>query len=139
MKDQKVFQITITLIDEDAHEELLNLSPSELKNLLHHILSGKEFRIDQDGECLKMLISFVCEYGVKPAVDQSSSSLMDNPQSQLSVVVPSKRDIHGELYKEVKVCNFVCSNIFHFDDRPWTWATKMKSQIVKDSGVVDDV
>ena len=38
-------------LDDDAHEELLNLSPSELKNLLYHILSGKEFRIDQDGEC----------------------------------------------------------------------------------------
>ena len=37
-------------LDDDAHEELLNLSPSELKNLLYHILSGKEFRIDQDGE-----------------------------------------------------------------------------------------
>lgn len=33
---------------EEAHEELLNLSPSELKNLMHYILSGKEFRIDQD-------------------------------------------------------------------------------------------
>lgn len=38
-------------LDEDAHEELLNLSPSELKNLIYHILSGKEFRIDQDSEC----------------------------------------------------------------------------------------
>lgn len=39
--------------DGDAYEELLNLSPSELKNLLHHILSGKEFRIDQDSEYLQ--------------------------------------------------------------------------------------
>ena len=31
--------------------------------------------------------------------------MLENSQSsQLSVVVPSKRDMHGELYKEVKVC-----------------------------------
>ena len=45
-------------------------------------------------------------YFQKSAVDQSSTSLLENSQSsQLSVVVPSKRDMHGELYKEVKVCS----------------------------------
>lgn len=30
---------------EEASEHLLNLSPFEMKNLLHHILSGKEFAL----------------------------------------------------------------------------------------------
>lgn len=29
----------------------MSLSPSELKNLLHHILSGKEFGVQRSGEC----------------------------------------------------------------------------------------
>ncbi|CAK6981727.1 PREDICTED: phosphorylase b kinase regulatory subunit alpha%2C skeletal muscle isoform isoform X4 [Scomber scombrus] len=32
---------------EEATESLMNLSPSELKNLLHHILSGKEFGVQR--------------------------------------------------------------------------------------------
>ncbi|XP_053485133.1 phosphorylase b kinase regulatory subunit alpha, skeletal muscle isoform isoform X1 [Ictalurus furcatus] len=33
--------------DEEATESLMSLSPSELKNLLHHILSGKEFGVQR--------------------------------------------------------------------------------------------
>lgn len=29
----------------------MNLSPSDMKNLLHHILSGKEFGVERSGEC----------------------------------------------------------------------------------------
>ncbi|XP_066570953.1 phosphorylase b kinase regulatory subunit alpha, skeletal muscle isoform isoform X1 [Amia ocellicauda] len=32
---------------EEATESLMSLSPSELKNLLHHILSGKEFGVER--------------------------------------------------------------------------------------------
>ncbi|XP_012675197.1 phosphorylase b kinase regulatory subunit alpha, liver isoform isoform X2 [Clupea harengus] len=32
---------------EEASESLMNLSPSEMKNLLHHILSGKEFGVEK--------------------------------------------------------------------------------------------
>uniref|UniRef100_A0A8C7UXI4 Phosphorylase b kinase regulatory subunit n=1 Tax=Oncorhynchus mykiss TaxID=8022 RepID=A0A8C7UXI4_ONCMY len=35
---------------EEATECLMNMSPSELKNLLHHILSGKEFGLMKSGE-----------------------------------------------------------------------------------------
>ncbi|XP_065885747.1 phosphorylase b kinase regulatory subunit alpha, liver isoform-like [Dysidea avara] len=69
---------------EEAHEELLNLSPSELKNLMHYILSGKEFRIDQDMD--------------QSNVTSTSDLLLE---SQLSIVSPSKKDMHGQLYKEV--------------------------------------
>ncbi|KAM5221606.1 phosphorylase b kinase regulatory subunit alpha, skeletal muscle isoform 6-T6 [Ctenodactylus gundi] len=33
--------------DEEARECLMNLSPSAMKNLLHHILSGKEFGVER--------------------------------------------------------------------------------------------
>ncbi|XP_062869074.1 phosphorylase b kinase regulatory subunit alpha, liver isoform [Trichomycterus rosablanca] len=32
---------------EEASEALMNLSPSDMKNLLHHILSGKEFGVER--------------------------------------------------------------------------------------------
>lgn len=40
-------ELSRTLIcgGEEASEHLLNLSPFEMKNLLHHIMSGKEFAI----------------------------------------------------------------------------------------------
>ncbi|XP_062850268.1 phosphorylase b kinase regulatory subunit alpha, skeletal muscle isoform isoform X2 [Trichomycterus rosablanca] len=43
--------------DEEATESLMSLSPSELKNLLHHILSGKEFGVQRN-----------VETGVSPAI-----------------------------------------------------------------------
>uniref|UniRef100_A0A6Q2ZB50 Phosphorylase b kinase regulatory subunit n=1 Tax=Esox lucius TaxID=8010 RepID=A0A6Q2ZB50_ESOLU len=37
---------------EEATESLMNMSPSELKNLLHHILSGREFGLMKSGNIL---------------------------------------------------------------------------------------
>lgn len=37
---------SLTCGGQEASEHLLNLSPFEMKNLLHHILSGKEFSIN---------------------------------------------------------------------------------------------
>ncbi|XP_023105148.1 phosphorylase b kinase regulatory subunit alpha, liver isoform isoform X3 [Felis catus] len=34
---------------EEASESLMNLSPFDMKNLLHHILSGKEFGVERSG------------------------------------------------------------------------------------------
>ena len=52
------------------------------------------------------IVFIVTNWIIFEAVDQSSTSLLDSSQSsQLSVVVPSKKDMHGELYKEVKVCS----------------------------------
>lgn len=36
---------TLICSGEEASEHLLNVSPFEMKNLLHHIMSGKEFLI----------------------------------------------------------------------------------------------
>lgn len=35
---------------EEASESLMNLSPFDMKNLLHHILSGKEFGVERSSE-----------------------------------------------------------------------------------------
>ncbi|KAL3267411.1 hypothetical protein HHI36_011540 [Cryptolaemus montrouzieri] len=40
---------TLICDGEEASEHLLNLSPFEMKNLLHHIISGKEFAISSVG------------------------------------------------------------------------------------------
>ncbi|XP_053716326.1 phosphorylase b kinase regulatory subunit alpha, skeletal muscle isoform isoform X2 [Synchiropus splendidus] len=45
---------------EEATESLMSLSPSELKNLLHHILSGKEFGVQRSVRDL--------DAGVSPAI-----------------------------------------------------------------------
>lgn len=45
---------------EEATESLMGLSPSELKNLLHHILSGKEFGVQRSVREI--------EAGVSPAI-----------------------------------------------------------------------
>ncbi|KAG8137310.1 hypothetical protein E2320_004576, partial [Naja naja] len=41
------FPITSTMLGEEASESLMNLSPFDMKNLLHHILSGKEFGVER--------------------------------------------------------------------------------------------
>uniref|UniRef100_A0A8C5GLF7 Phosphorylase b kinase regulatory subunit n=1 Tax=Gouania willdenowi TaxID=441366 RepID=A0A8C5GLF7_GOUWI len=46
---------------EEATESLMSLAPSELKSLLHHILSGKEFGVQRSGQ-------FIPSAGVSPAI-----------------------------------------------------------------------
>ena len=36
----------LKLSEEDATDDLLNLSPYEMRNLLHHIMAGEEFTIE---------------------------------------------------------------------------------------------
>ncbi|XP_029463382.1 phosphorylase b kinase regulatory subunit alpha, skeletal muscle isoform isoform X2 [Rhinatrema bivittatum] len=42
---------------EEATESLMNLSPSDLKNLLHHILSGKEFGVERSVHSVDSAVS----------------------------------------------------------------------------------
>ncbi|XP_076750349.1 putative phosphorylase b kinase regulatory subunit alpha isoform X2 [Xylocopa sonorina] len=49
---------TLICTGEEASEHLLNLSPFEMKNLLHHILSGKEFAISSVGRGNFSVISY---------------------------------------------------------------------------------
>ncbi|KAF4523628.1 hypothetical protein B566_EDAN010137 [Ephemera danica] len=47
---------TLNCSGEEASEHLLNLSPFEMKNLLHHIMSGKEFALCSSGILLAQYI-----------------------------------------------------------------------------------
>lgn len=53
--------LCMSVSDEEAIESLMSLSPSELKNLLHHILSGKEFGVQRHGQLLPVLQNVHCE------------------------------------------------------------------------------
>lgn len=50
---------TLNCDGEQASEHLLNLSPFEMKNLLYHILSGKEFAISSGNNSIHL---FFCLY-----------------------------------------------------------------------------
>nr|XP_034825515.1 probable phosphorylase b kinase regulatory subunit alpha isoform X1 [Maniola hyperantus] len=52
---------TLSCDGEEASEHLLNLSPFEMKNLLHHILSGKEFAVNSVHSII---------FGIKQKYDQ---------------------------------------------------------------------
>lgn len=49
---------TLNCDGEQASEHLLNLSPFEMKNLLYHILSGKEFAVSS-GESLFTIFIYI--------------------------------------------------------------------------------
>lgn len=57
---------TIKCEADIASDHLLNLSPFEMKNLLHHIMSGKEFNIGSGGQmyCVGFVQQFVWQGGV---------------------------------------------------------------------------
>lgn len=71
---------------EDAMERLLDLGPYDLKNLLHHILSRKEFKIDNSSEA-------------------EDETLGYQPAKQLSIVSPSKRHQAQVMVQNVKALN----------------------------------
>jgi len=49
---------TLSIPLEEAEDKLLNLSPFETKNLLHHIMSGQEYGIQEHGS--KVMIFTLC-------------------------------------------------------------------------------
>ncbi|KAJ8348484.1 hypothetical protein SKAU_G00270730 [Synaphobranchus kaupii] len=59
---------------EEATEHLMNLSPSDLKNLLHHILSGKEFRVQRSVRSVGTAVS--------PAISIYDASKTAAPKSE---------------------------------------------------------
>lgn len=46
-----------TFVGEEASESLMSLSPFDMKNLLHHILSGKEFGVERSSELFSLFFS----------------------------------------------------------------------------------
>ncbi|KAH9640651.1 hypothetical protein HF086_000595 [Spodoptera exigua] len=67
---------TLSCDGEEASEHLLNLSPFEMKNLLHHILSGKEFAINSVGRGNFSIVSNKSHrYGKKSQIVLEGQSL----------------------------------------------------------------
>lgn len=58
-------ELSRTLIcdGDEASEHLLNLSPFEMKNLLHHIISGKEFAISSGKYTFVFFVIFLRTQG----------------------------------------------------------------------------
>ncbi|CAD0198922.1 unnamed protein product [Chrysodeixis includens] len=78
---------TLSCDGEEASEHLLNLSPFEMKNLLHHILSGKEFAINSVGRGNFSIVSNKStRYGKKSQIVLEGQSLQggieDTPISE---------------------------------------------------------
>ncbi|XP_076288956.1 putative phosphorylase b kinase regulatory subunit alpha isoform X4 [Lasioglossum baleicum] len=72
---------TLICTGEEASEHLLNLSPFEMKNLLHHIMSGKEFAISSVGRgnfsvisCKSSRVSKKSQIGGFLSADQTDGS-----------------------------------------------------------------
>ncbi|XP_050079490.1 probable phosphorylase b kinase regulatory subunit alpha isoform X1 [Anopheles maculipalpis] len=79
---------TLNCDGEQASEHLLNLSPFEMKNLLHHILSGKEFAINSVARgnisivsCKSSRVSKKSQIGIGEP-DTAEGSLIDDRQGQ---------------------------------------------------------
>uniref|UniRef100_A0A3B5B839 Phosphorylase b kinase regulatory subunit n=1 Tax=Stegastes partitus TaxID=144197 RepID=A0A3B5B839_9TELE len=84
---------------EEATESLMSLSPSELKNLLHHILSGKEFGVQRSVREL--------DAGVSPAISihhlgnvgatKSERAGISKLKSDMKMSIPVAKDTrHGQ-------------------------------------------
>lgn len=82
---------TLICTGEEASEHLLNLSPFEMKNLLHHIMSGKEFAISSGTffDLVKNLkhirnALFICVY---VTVGRGNFSVISCKSSRVSKVI----------------------------------------------------
>ncbi len=79
---------TLACDGEQASEHLLNLSPFEMKNLLHHILSGKEFAVSSVARgnfsivsCKSSRVSKRSQIGLGDPEDEPSP-MIDDKQGQ---------------------------------------------------------
>ncbi|KAM9425107.1 phosphorylase b kinase regulatory subunit alpha, skeletal muscle isoform 2-T2 [Pholidichthys leucotaenia] len=97
---------------EEATESLMSLSPSELKNLLHHILSGKEFEVQRSvremdtGVSSAISIHHLGNVGATKSERAGISKLksdMKMLEQRLSLTDPSKMDRDASLTDLVKL------------------------------------
>uniref|UniRef100_A0A8B9JBZ8 Phosphorylase b kinase regulatory subunit n=1 Tax=Astyanax mexicanus TaxID=7994 RepID=A0A8B9JBZ8_ASTMX len=79
---------------EEATESLMSLSPSELKNLLHHILSGKEFGVQRSVRSV--------ETGASPAISIHEVGHVGATKSERAGI--------SKLKSDMKLVRGVCSS-----------------------------
>ncbi|KAM4612305.1 phosphorylase b kinase regulatory subunit alpha, skeletal muscle isoform 2-T2 [Polymixia lowei] len=75
--------------EEEATESLMSLSPSELKNLLHHILSGKEFGVQRSVREI--------DAGVSPAISIHHLGNVGATKSERAGISKLKSDMRMSL------------------------------------------
>lgn len=80
---------------EEATESLMSLSPSELKNLLHHILSGKEFGVQRSVREL--------DAGVSPAISIHHLGNVGATKSERAGISKLKSDMKMVGHSEVEL------------------------------------
>uniref|UniRef100_A0A672IJJ5 Phosphorylase b kinase regulatory subunit n=1 Tax=Salarias fasciatus TaxID=181472 RepID=A0A672IJJ5_SALFA len=89
---------------EEATESLMSLAPSELKSLLHHILSGKEFGVQRSVREL--------DAGVSPAISIHHLGHTGATKSERAGISKLKSDMKGSCSSRVSIgevtCVFVC-------------------------------
>ncbi|XP_055522956.1 probable phosphorylase b kinase regulatory subunit alpha isoform X1 [Wyeomyia smithii] len=80
---------TLNCDGEQASEHLLNLSPFEMKNLLHHILSGKEFAVNSVARgnisivsCKSSRVSKKSQIGLGKESEEAEATVIDDRQGQ---------------------------------------------------------
>uniref|UniRef100_A0A8C5D0B9 Phosphorylase b kinase regulatory subunit n=1 Tax=Gadus morhua TaxID=8049 RepID=A0A8C5D0B9_GADMO len=73
--------------EAEATESLMSLSPSELKNLLHHILSGKEFGVQRNSKPIPV------DTGVSPAISIHLHSNAGATKSERAGISKLKSDM----------------------------------------------
>ncbi|CAL8326418.1 unnamed protein product [Lota lota] len=76
--------------EEEATESLMSLSPSELKNLLHHILSGKEFGVQRNTSEM--------DSGVSPAISIHHLGNVGATKSERAGISKLKSDMKMSLH-----------------------------------------
>uniref|UniRef100_A0A4W4ERR7 Phosphorylase b kinase regulatory subunit n=1 Tax=Electrophorus electricus TaxID=8005 RepID=A0A4W4ERR7_ELEEL len=75
---------------KEATESLINLSPSELKNLLLHILRGKEFGVQRSSEFVHSLFDRHCKletHSVSDPVSRYKPPVIESFQSSLGATI----------------------------------------------------
>ena len=76
-------------IEAEATESLMSLSPSELKNLLHHILSGKEFGVQRNSKPIPAPASLATATRITPGTRKMTAEVAE-------VVSPNQWNYHPD-------------------------------------------
>uniref|UniRef100_A0A2I3RB07 Phosphorylase b kinase regulatory subunit n=1 Tax=Pan troglodytes TaxID=9598 RepID=A0A2I3RB07_PANTR len=97
---------------EEATEGLMNLSPSAMKNLLHHILSGKEFGVERSVRPTDSNVSpaiSIHEIGAVGATKTERTGIMQL-KSEIKQVEFRRLSISAESQITFDLCSFLSSS-----------------------------
>uniref|UniRef100_A0A8C8SWE8 Phosphorylase b kinase regulatory subunit n=1 Tax=Pelusios castaneus TaxID=367368 RepID=A0A8C8SWE8_9SAUR len=85
---------------EEATESLMNLSPSDMKSLLHHILSGKEFGVEKSVRSVDSTLT--------PAISIREVGAVGATKTERAGIVKLKTEI-----KQVRGCSLALPHFLH--------------------------